>query len=256
MGTPLPPEITRENGSTYQSGTEWEFEDAVNAAIDKGSPTTLLYQRTQVPKISLNDPRLHEKIEQYQKVRAFFEQFEDAGGSLMGSFATYEAIDSFRDLLRQNLESIVSDFLGGEFSEELGVTKAAVETMFAILKEQRVPPEQLEAKLKVIAERHIELTAKLHALSESNDAPEISKRRERAAEAIEQGEYDRAAAFLEDAVSIDRRAIEEWEDELDRRKLSAAATISQTGELARTRLDYRKAAEHFAEESRSPIAGQ
>ena len=40
MGTPLPSEITREDGSTYQSGTEWEFEDAVNAALDGDLPET------------------------------------------------------------------------------------------------------------------------------------------------------------------------------------------------------------------------
>ncbi|MBC6445535.1 MAG: tetratricopeptide repeat protein [Alphaproteobacteria bacterium GM202ARS2] len=119
--------------------------------------------------------------------------------------------------------------------------------MLAILKEQQAPPEQLESKLKEIAERHLELTEKLHALSNSNDEPEITKQREQAAEAIEQGDYDKAAGFLEQAVSIDRQAINEQQDALDRRKLSAAATIVQQGELERTRLNYRKAAEHFAE---------
>ena len=35
MGTPLPPDVTRDDGSTYQSGTEWEFEDALDAANDE-----------------------------------------------------------------------------------------------------------------------------------------------------------------------------------------------------------------------------
>ncbi len=247
MGTPLPPEITREDGSTYQSGTEWEFEDAINTAKAKSRPTILLYQRTEEPKIGLGDQEFQEKREQYQKVQAFFERFRGDLGSLSGTIATYETIDAFHELLRQQLDSVVSGFLGQDYSEELGVTKAAVETMLGILKEQQVPPEQLEAKLKEIAERHLELTEKLHSLSNSNDEPEITQRREQAAEAIEQGDYDKAADLLEEAVGIDRQAIDEQQDALDRRKLSAAATIAQQGELERTRLNYRKAVEHFAE---------
>lgn len=104
---------------------------------------------------------------------------------MAASFTSYETVDGFRGLLRQNLESVVSRLLGDMFSEELGVTRAAVDSMMAILKEQEVPPEQLEAKLKEIAERHVELTEKLHQLSTSNDEPEVAKRREQAAEAIE-----------------------------------------------------------------------
>ena len=248
MGTPLPCEIIkRADGSAYQSGTEWEFEDAVNAGQVGSSPATLLYQRTEEPKIGLSDPEFQEKREQYQKVKTFFEQFRNAGGSLTRSFATYETIDAFRELLRQHLDSVVSGFLGQEFSEELGVTKAAVGTMLEILKEQQVPPDQLEAKLKEIADRHLELTQRLHALSRSNDEPEIAKRREQAAEAIENGNYDHADNLLAEAVAIDRRAIDEQQEGLDRRRLSVAASLNQQGELELIRLNYRLAANHFAE---------
>ena len=147
IGTPLPPEITRSDGSTFQSGTEWEFEDALSVAKENGAPTILLYRRTEEPKIGARDPMLQEKLDQLQKVDAFFERFKGAAGSTTGTFASYPAADGFREMLRQNLESIVSDFLGKGFSEELGVTKTAVENMLAILKEQNVPPEQLDAKL-------------------------------------------------------------------------------------------------------------
>jgi len=90
MGTPLPPEFKRGDGSTYQSGTEWEFEDAINAPKAKNKPTILLYERTEEPKIGLGDPEFHEKREQYQKAQAFFRRFRGAGGSLLGTFSTYE----------------------------------------------------------------------------------------------------------------------------------------------------------------------
>jgi len=247
MGTPLPPEFNRDDGSTYQSGTEWEFEDALKAAETEGTPTILLYRRTEEPKLGARDPKLQEKLDQVKKVDTFFERLKGSDGSLRRTVISYADPDEFHRKLRQDLQAVVSRFLGQGFSEELGVTKAAVETMLTILKEQEVPPEQLEAKLKEIAERHNELTEKLHALSKSNDEPEITKRREQAADAIEQGDYDKAAELLEEAVGIDRQAIDEQQDELDRRKLSAASTLSQQGELERTRLNYRKAADHFAE---------
>jgi len=245
MGTPLPADITKADGSTYQSGTEWEFLDGAS-----GTGVTLLYRRTEEPKIGLGDPEFLEKREQYAKVAAFFERFRQADGSPSGSFSIYETVDDFRTLLRQNLESVVSGLLGDAFSEELGVTKAAVETMLAILKEHEVPSEQLEAKLKEIAERHVALTERLHAISCSNDEPEVAQKREQAAQAIEQGEYDWAEALLAEAVAIDRSAIDEQQEALDRRKLSATVTIGHQGELERARLNYRKAAEHFDKAAR------
>ena len=242
MGTPLPDNITKAGGSACQSGTEWEFLDGAS-----GTGVTLLFRRTEEPVIGARDPKLQEKLAQLEKVDAFFEQFRQADGSLSGSVAAYETVDGFRTLLRQNLESVFSGLLGDAFCEELGVTKAAVETMLTILKEQEVSPEQLEAKLKEIAERHVALTERLHELSRSNDEPEVAQKREQAAEAIERGDYDRAEALLAEAVAIDRSAIGEQQEALDHRKLSAAATIGQQGALEKTRLNYRKAAAYFAE---------
>lgn len=250
MGTPLPTKITREDGSTYQSGTEWEFEDALNVAENCGTPTILLYRRSEEPMIGLADPDFDAKRDQYQRVDTFFSSLKERDGALKRSVASYAELDEFQKLLRQNLQFVASGLLGQDFSADLGVTKVAVRTMFAILKERQVPPDQLEAKLKEVAERHVELTERLHVLSTSNDEPEITKRREEAADAIEQGDYDRAVELLKDAVAIDRRVIDEQQGELNRRKLSAAATIDQQGELERARLNYLSAAKYFADAAR------
>lgn len=127
------------------------------------------------------------------------------------------------------------------------LTQAALANMFSILSEQNVPPEQLDAKLRQIAERHVELTERLHVLAKSNDEPEITKRREQAAKALEAGDYDLADQLLAEAEAIDRQAIIEQREALDRRQFSAAMTLGQRGYLERTRLNYRKAAKHFAE---------
>lgn len=247
FGTPLPKIHVKPDGTPFQSGTEWEYEDALKAAEANGRPTILLYRRTQTPLIEINDPEFDAKRVQYQMVEAFFDQLRDDDGASISSYHPYTDPDDFRRLLRHHLESVVSIALGQGFSEELGVTKATVATMLAILKEQNVPPEQLENKLKEIAKQHLDLTERLHALSRSNDEPKIVERRERAAEALERGSYDQANELLAEAVAIDRFAINEQQEALHRRQLSAATTLSQQGELERTRLNYRKAAEHFAE---------
>ncbi len=129
-------------------------------------------------------------------------------------------------------------------SGKLELTESAVANMLRILGEQAVPPEQLDAKLGEIAERHKELTQRLRALS--NDDPGVVALRNKAAESLETGDYDRADDFLSQAEALDERAIAEQQDSLDRRKLSAAQTLAERGELERARLNYLKAAEHFA----------
>jgi len=45
MGTPLPGEHRKADGTPYVSGTEWEFCDAMEAAEQTGKPTVLVYRR-------------------------------------------------------------------------------------------------------------------------------------------------------------------------------------------------------------------
>ena len=247
MGTPLTNELKGDDGTTYISGTEWEFDDALNAARECGRPEILLYRRIGAPQISLDDPDIADKQEQYQRVQEFFSRFRGSDASLTGSFHPYKGTEQFRELLRQHLESLVNEIIGDGFSKELGVTRAAVANMLRILEEQQVPPEELNAKLHEIAERHLALAERLHFLSKSNDEPKVAEKREQAAAAVESGNYDQASALLTEAVIIDRHSVDEQQAALDRRKVSAATTLNQLGQLDHTRLNYRQAAKHFAE---------
>ena len=62
MGTALPDNLRKANGEPYLSGTEWEYEDAVNSAQEP-RPEVLVYRRTEEPKIGLRDPQKKEKEE-------------------------------------------------------------------------------------------------------------------------------------------------------------------------------------------------
>jgi hypothetical protein len=74
IGTPLPDSVRKPNGDAYLSGTEWEYQDAVNSS-KQTPPQVLIYRRTEKPKVELSDPELAEKLTQFQRVETFFAQF-------------------------------------------------------------------------------------------------------------------------------------------------------------------------------------
>ena len=55
LGTRLPSNVTRPDGSHYNSGTEFEFESAINAFSEIGRPHLLVYRKTAEATISLSD---------------------------------------------------------------------------------------------------------------------------------------------------------------------------------------------------------
>jgi tetratricopeptide (TPR) repeat protein len=128
----------------------------------------------------------------------------------------------------------------------------ALARFFVTLGEAAVESEQIESKLVEIAERHRALEERL-AVLESAD-PAVNALRERAAEAVKSGAYDEAERLLEQAEAADlamARAARDLERQAkaaaDSRYLSAAGTRAALGDLALTRLDYRGAAERFAQ---------
>jgi hypothetical protein len=66
MGTPLPADYVKPDGSPYRSGTEWEYQDALRAAEQGDRPQVLVYRRTEVPNISMEDPEKDEKLRQWE----------------------------------------------------------------------------------------------------------------------------------------------------------------------------------------------
>jgi HEAT repeat protein len=108
MGTPLPNEYTKPDGSGYHSGTEYEFEDAMLARQEHGDrPRIWLYRRTEMPLVALNDPEYDDKLEQFQRVESFFHQFTDhATGALTGGVNHYESPDDFAGQLEGHLKHL------------------------------------------------------------------------------------------------------------------------------------------------------
>ena len=110
LGTRLPGQFRREDGTRYASGTEFEFEDALAGFRARGTPDLLVYRKTAEPMVSLLDSGLlMEKLEQRRALDAFVEHwFHDAAdGSLRAAFHPFDGPGRFESLLERHLRALV-----------------------------------------------------------------------------------------------------------------------------------------------------
>ncbi len=139
MGTPLPAEYLKPDGSPYRSGTEWEFLDAVEAAAKTGRPTTWVYRRDEEIKVGSKDAQRDEKLRQADAVDDFFAEFADAAGSLRYSYHSYHGPTEFAKLFRQHLHSFITKRLAE--SNQTAPASAKAQSLSASAR--GVPPEAL-----------------------------------------------------------------------------------------------------------------
>ncbi len=113
IGTPLPAEWQKPDGSPYLSGTEWEYHDALQAAEQNGRPAILVYRRDEEPSFKPSDPHFLEKYQQWQQVEQFFAAFQAPDGSIQRGYNPYDTPATFsrqldlhlRELIRRRLDS-------------------------------------------------------------------------------------------------------------------------------------------------------
>ena len=113
LGTRLPANITRPDGSIYNSGTEYEFETALNAWKSGGTPHLLVYRKTAESRISLADStNVLNSLRQKELVDSFFNKwFSSEDGSLPRAFHLFESADEFEMRLEQHLVKLVEQEL-------------------------------------------------------------------------------------------------------------------------------------------------
>ena len=110
MGTPLPDELKKPDGSRYLSGTEWEFEDALQSSRNPKSEI-LVYRCSKKVLADMDDPDHDEKKEQFDRVKAFFKSFVNPDGSIKRGYNEYKTPENFRSKLEQHLKSVLSRLL-------------------------------------------------------------------------------------------------------------------------------------------------
>ena len=106
MGTPLPDSLRKPNGEPYLSGTEWEYEDAVNSSGSRARRRSSTGgQRSRRSACAIR--RKKDKEEQFERVEAFFAQLPQCQRLADGGINEYAAPSDFKALLRQHLEELL-----------------------------------------------------------------------------------------------------------------------------------------------------
>ena len=116
MGTKLPDAIKRGDGSRYESGTEYEFEQALEASRKKGLPSLIVYRKTArvMVELSAQEGDLLELTRQKKAVESFIDRwFKSPDGSFHAAFHPFESSAQFEDLLERHLRGLIDSKIDG-----------------------------------------------------------------------------------------------------------------------------------------------
>jgi tetratricopeptide (TPR) repeat protein len=186
IGTRLPSGLARANGTPYESGTVWEYEDALGA-----KKPVWVYRRTQVPKIDLDDAEIDRKRAQYTAVKAFVAGFENPDGSLRAGFTPYPTPADLAKILRQHLEAFVNERMGADRSaaSRIGPEDIQVSQILTLV-------DELARKNRQLDEREAEI-ASLKASNEALRRAAVARTLTAAAQPEATAEARAAGAALE-----------------------------------------------------------
>lgn len=113
IGSPLPTTILRDDGSRYESGTAYEFEDAMAGFRAAGRPEMLIYRKTGSPLIPLdNRDGVLERLEQVERLQAYIDRwFRGADGSYVGALHEFADLDEFEQTTQMHLGKLIDKWL-------------------------------------------------------------------------------------------------------------------------------------------------
>jgi hypothetical protein len=106
LGTPLLRPL-RPDGTQFSSGTEFEFEDALDAHKARGTPDLLVYRKTAEP-FTVLDEHVVQRLEQKRAVEAFLKKwFFSSEGSFTAAFNDFKAPAQFEERLEKHLRKLI-----------------------------------------------------------------------------------------------------------------------------------------------------
>jgi hypothetical protein len=110
LGTRLPKNVT---GGTNLTGTEFEFEEAIEGRKRKGVPDLLVYRKTAKPFADLSDKQHRtEALGQIEALESFFDKwFTNEEGALVAAFHPFERPDQFEEYLEHHLRKLIDSRL-------------------------------------------------------------------------------------------------------------------------------------------------
>jgi tetratricopeptide (TPR) repeat protein len=122
LGSPLNEKYRRADGSPYESGTEYEFEDASEARRLVGRPELLVYRNRQQPMIPIEpEVERNEKIKQFDSLQRFLKRwFLNPDGTIRIASNDYQDLADFEDKLERNMRALIDQLApslpGGQVS--------------------------------------------------------------------------------------------------------------------------------------------
>ena len=110
LGTRLPKGYVRPDGSRYESGTEYEFEEAIEGFRKNGKPDLLVYRKTAPPSVRLDDEKeLLARLKQKKKLDEFVDKWfhDKSEGTLVAAFHAFESPSDFENILETHLRKLI-----------------------------------------------------------------------------------------------------------------------------------------------------
>jgi DNA-binding response OmpR family regulator len=114
LGSPLPKDITREDGSRYLSGSEYEFEDAMTGFEANGKPDLLVYFKNSEISIPLtNREDVFGRVEQKERLEQFVKNwFMTADGeSYTGAFHAFSEPEQLEEMVLGHLRKLLGKYV-------------------------------------------------------------------------------------------------------------------------------------------------
>jgi tetratricopeptide (TPR) repeat protein len=113
LGTPLPERTgAREyrgiDGRTPVTGTEWEYEDALQAARNSGAPDILAFRNVSPASIETNDPAVRKKsLDQLDALDTFWKRHFADRGVFLAAYDEYRTLEEFARRLEESLRKLI-----------------------------------------------------------------------------------------------------------------------------------------------------
>ncbi|MBC8128497.1 MAG: hypothetical protein H8M99_15255 [Gloeobacteraceae cyanobacterium ES-bin-144] len=114
LGTRLPGQFRRADGTTYASGTEYEFEIAAEAHKSHGKPELLVYRKTTYPMVDLQDEQIvRSRLDQKRALDSFIKHWfhDEQEGTLVAAFHPFEQPVDFEEKLEIHLRKLIESRL-------------------------------------------------------------------------------------------------------------------------------------------------
>lgn len=127
LGTRLPGSFRKPDGSSYASGTEFEFEDALAGFRRNGRPTLLVYRKTAPPLLDADDDAQSlDRLQQKQALDAFVRRWfhDETDGTLRAAFHPFASVAQFEELIEVHLRKLIAR----AYPEAVGAVRSDVIT--------------------------------------------------------------------------------------------------------------------------------